>query len=105
MLTKNEKERGMTVRVTDRPHAGRFEASDGERALGYAAYERSGDTVTFTHTVVEPQARGQGVAGELARVALTSARDRGLRVRPQCSYIANYIGDHPAYADLVVDEG
>lgn len=91
----------MAVTVTDRPEAHRFEAIDDGRLLGFAEYALSGDLITFTHTEVDPAAQGKGVAGELARTGLDSARDRGLRVRPQCSYIAGYITKHPAYAALV----
>lgn len=91
----------MAVTVTDRPEAHRFEATDDGRLLGFAAYELSGDLITFTHTEVDPAAQGQGIAGELARTGLDSARDGGLRVQPDCSYIAAYIRKHPVYADLV----
>lgn len=93
----------MAVRVADEPEASRFTARADGRLVGFAAYALSGGTLTFTQTEVEPESQGQGIAGELARAGLDSARDRGLRVRPLCSYIAAYVEKHPDYADLVAD--
>jgi uncharacterized protein len=37
----------------------------------------------------------------LARFALDDARARGLRVRPDCPFVARFIRAHPEYQDLV----
>lgn len=93
-------ERG-EVRVDDVPERSRFEVSvDGAQA-GFAEYAIRSGRMVLPHTVVDGSYRGQGLAGELARVALDSARARDLRVVPECSYIADYITKHPEYADLV----
>jgi predicted GNAT family acetyltransferase len=72
---------------------------DGER--GVAAYQLYGDEIVFTHTVVPPAIEGRGVGSRLIRVALDSARDRGLKVVPQCPFVADFIRKHPGYRDLV----
>ncbi|MBM6578113.1 N-acetyltransferase [Microvirga sp. SRT01] len=72
---------------------------DGERAV--AAYQLYGDEIVFTHTVVPPAIEGRGVGSRLIRVALDSARDRGLKVVPQCPFVADFIRKHPGYRDLV----
>ncbi len=72
---------------------------DGERAI--AAYQLYGDEIVFTHTVVPPAIEGRGVGSRLIRVALDSARDRGLKVVPQCPFVADFIRKHPGYRDLV----
>jgi predicted GNAT family acetyltransferase len=36
----------------------------------------------------------------LARRALDDARGDGVRVDPQCGFVASYIERHPEYADL-----
>ena len=93
----------MAVDLADRPEARRFEATVDGRLVGIAAYGLTPHTITFTHTEVEPESQGQGIAAALARFGLDSARERGLRVRPHCSYIAAYLEKHPAYHDLVAD--
>lgn len=93
------------VVVQDTPDRNRWEArlGDGPDApvAGYAAYRREGDRITFTHTVVEPEHEGGGVGSALARTALDGARSAGLRVVPQCPFVAAWIRRHPDYADLV----
>ncbi len=93
------------VVVQDAPDRNRWEArlGDGPDApvVGYAAYRREGDRITFTHTVVEPEREGEGIGSALARAALDDARSAGLRVVPQCPFVADWIARHPDDADLV----
>ena len=92
------------VSVTDRPDREQFEAEiDGSR-VGLAAYRLEGDTITFTHTEVDDAAEGKGVGSALAKAALDSARERALRVVPECPFIARWIKRHDAYLDLVPEE-
>ncbi|MHA6724084.1 GNAT family N-acetyltransferase [Sphingomonas sp. RS2018] len=72
---------------------------DGETA--FAAYDRSGDTVTFTHTIVPKAIGGRGVASRLIAAALADVRTRGLKVVPQCAFVAAYIDKHPGERDLL----
>jgi uncharacterized protein len=73
--------------------------ADGETAV--AAYQLEGDTIVFTHTRVPPAIEGQGVGSRLIRGALDAARDEGLKVVPQCPFVAAYIDKHPEYRDLL----
>jgi uncharacterized protein len=57
--------------------------------------------ITLVHTEVDRAFRGQGLADRLARYALDDARARGLRVRPDCPFVARFIRAHPEYQDLV----
>lgn len=92
------------VSVTDRPEESRFEAFLDGQLMGKADYRLSGSTITFTHTEVDDAAEGKGVGSAIARTVLDSARDRGLRVVPQCQFIARYISRHQDYRDLVDDD-
>lgn len=71
----------------------------GHRAV--AAYQMEGGTIVFTHTIVPGAIEGKGVGGKLIRAALDSARDRGLKVIAQCSFVAAYIERHPEYRALL----
>ena len=85
--------------VTDNRGESRFELpTDGGPAI--AAYELDGDTITFTHTVVPPEAEGQGVGSKLIAGALADARGRGLKVVPACSFVAAYLKRHPEAAEI-----
>lgn len=68
---------------------------------GYVEYERDGDTLVITHTIVPSAIGGRGIAGELVQAVADHARADGLKVRPQCSYAADWFGKHPQYADLL----
>lgn len=66
-----------------------------------AAYERDGDVITFTHTVVPEEAEGKGMASAIVRNALDFARAEKLKVVPQCAFVSAYIKRHPEFEDLV----
>ncbi|SNS03118.1 hypothetical protein SAMN06893096_101456 [Geodermatophilus pulveris] len=91
----------MDLTVIDVPEAGRYEAREGDRVLGLAAYRRHGERVVFTHTEVDPAAGGRGVGGTLVRGALDDVRARGLRAVPLCPFVRAWLDRHPDYADLV----
>lgn len=74
--------------------------ADVEGGAAELAYERSGDTVTFTHTYVPPPARGEDIGTALVEAGLSFARDHGLTVDPQCPFVAAYMDDHPGTHDL-----
>lgn len=88
--------------VHDNPAKSRYETLvDGY--LGMIEYELAGDTIALTHTEVDPELEGRGVAKALAKFALEDARRRGLRVVPDCPFVAAYIKRHPEYAALVAE--
>ena len=72
---------------------------EGHRAI--AAYQREGGTITFTHTLVPKAIEGRGVASKLIRAALDASRDEGLKVIPQCPFVAAWIERHPEYRALL----
>ena len=85
----------------DNPEAGRFEATLDGALMAEAQYERTGNQITFTHTIVAEAAEGQGVGGKLVKFALDQARTEDLVVIPQCPFVHSYLRRHPEYEDLV----
>src|SRR5690348_16960973 len=92
-----------SIEVVDNPGGKRFEVRVDGVLAGFAAYlvqqgfgDRPG-VVVFTHTEVEPDYQGQGVAQALAASALDQVRASGRRVQPRCPFIASYIRRHPEY--------
>ena len=83
--------------------AGQFEVTiDGVHA-GLAQYWLSGAVANFDHTEVPPAFGGQGVAERLVQHAMDEIRAVGeWKVRPACSYVVRWFGQHPEYADLLV---
>ncbi|UYY57353.1 GNAT family N-acetyltransferase [Sphingomonas sp. S2-65] len=85
--------------VIDNKEEQRFELEvDGHTA--FAAYDKDGDIVVFTHTVAPTELRGQGVGSRLVEGALSQVRAAGGRVRPLCTFVAGYIAQHPQWGDL-----
>ena len=93
----------METTVQDAPEAARYEIRDGDKVLGFVAYQRRGDTVVFTHTEVDPDAGESGLGSTLVRAALDDVRAQGGSVVPQCSFVHGWIDRHQEYADLVAD--
>ena len=92
------------VTVVDNRERNRFEARLEGKLAGVLTYSIENGVSTMPHTVVEPEFGGRGVGGKLAKAALDDARERGLKVDPQCPFIAGYIERNPEYADLVAPE-
>lgn len=86
--------------VANNPDRSRFEADvDGGTAVLH--YRLDGDVIAFTHTEVPESAQDQGVGSALVRTALDYAEAHGLRVRPQCPFVAAFIREHGEYQHLV----
>jgi hypothetical protein len=66
---------------------------DGLRAV--LDYTLAAGVMTITHTEVPPAIEGRGIAAQLTRKALDTAREHGWRVVPACSYAAAYLAKHP----------
>lgn len=56
----------------------------------------------MTHTEVPRALRESGIGTRLVLGTLADIRARGLKVRPQCSFVRHVIARHPEVADLVV---
>ena len=70
---------------------------------GHTAYEEYAlipQGVAFAHTIVPPELGGRGIASRLVQHALAWARELGLKVRPDCSFVRAYMDKHPEYADM-----
>jgi predicted GNAT family acetyltransferase len=85
--------------VRDNPAKSRFELEIGG-SLALAEYRLDGDVVTFTHTETPLALRGRGAATKLIHGALLAVRERGLKARASCSFVAAYLQRHKEFADL-----
>lgn len=75
------------------------DGTGGDTAI--AAYRIEGGTIVFTHTAVPEALEGHGFGSKLIAGALDDARTQGLRVVPQCEFVAAFIERHPEYQMLV----
>jgi predicted GNAT family acetyltransferase len=72
----------------------------GERSL--LQYLLKDGVMRIVHTEVPPDLAGHGIAADLVRTALDTARSNGWRVITACSYAKAFLEKHPEYADLLV---
>ena len=86
--------------VRDNPEKSRYELLEDGKLLGVADYRPMGDRLAFPHTEIVPARRKQGLGAELVRGALDYVRLKVAKVVPYCWFVAEFIDDHPEYADL-----
>lgn len=92
----------MDAVVSHDPENSRYVLTRDGDLLGRAEYLIDGDTITFTHTEVDPDRRERGLASRLVQFALDDVRTASARrVVAQCPYVRKWIGEHPEYQDLL----
>ena len=79
----------------------RFEWTE-DGMLSVLDYQLQNGVMAITHTGVPEAVGGRGIAADLAKAALDTAREQGWQVRPLCSYVDAYIRRHQQYQDLLV---
>ena len=82
------------MRISDT--GSRWEVEVDGRVVDIADYELQGSQIDFTHTAVDPECQGRGVAGALVEKAVGDARRRALEVVPQCPFVRTWVHWHPA---------
>ena len=90
----------MDIRVEDVPERSRYELTVDGKPGGLVTYRLRPGVMVLVHTEVDDAYEGHGLGGRLARAVLDDARARGLRVRIVCPFIAEFVEQHPEYADL-----
>jgi predicted GNAT family acetyltransferase len=78
----------------------RYEIRVDDEVAGFISYRTAEGGLVMVHAEVDPEWEGHGVGTTLAAGALGDVRARGLRVRPDCPFVAEFIDKHPEYADL-----
>lgn len=86
--------------VRDNKAGSRFEL-DVEGTIAFANYRKVQDRVIITHTETPPALRGRGIASRLVKGALDLIRQDGLKVVAGCSFVVDYLDQHPEYTDLM----
>ncbi|MEL6656806.1 MAG: GNAT family N-acetyltransferase [Bacteroidota bacterium] len=89
-IEDNQEEKQFEIRV------------DGE--LAFAQYIPRNGYIVYPHTVVPKAIGGQGIGDALATYAMNYARERDLKVKPYCPFIARFMKDNfEQYGDLLAE--
>jgi predicted GNAT family acetyltransferase len=87
--------------TTVNAEADRFTIGVEGQTVGFAEFNDRGGQRVFTHTEVDKDFEGRGLATILVGEALEQTRGAGLRIVPECKLVANYVEKHDEYADIV----
>jgi predicted GNAT family acetyltransferase len=90
--------------VADAPERERFEISLDDAVVGFTTYHRGPRAISLIHTEIDAAHEGMGLASQLIRAALDTARDEELSVLPFCPFVRGFIEAHKEYLDLVPAE-
>jgi uncharacterized protein len=90
----------MKLHIVNNKLKHRFETEVGSKTafLNYILREK---VITFTHTEVPSSLNGRGIGTALVKAGLSNAIEQGLRVVPQCPFVADFISTHPQYQSIV----
>ena len=90
---------GAPTTVTAGP--GRYTITVEGKEVGHAEFTDRDTQRVFTHTEVDKNYEGRGLASILVAEALRETRDAGLRIVPRCPMVVNYVEKHDEYQDIV----
>ena len=60
----------------------------------------SADVIIADHTFVSEELRGQGIAKKILDELVDFARNEGIKIIPECSYVKKVFENDPAYGDI-----
>lgn len=89
------------TQTTVTQEADRFTISAEGRPAGFTEFADRGSQRVFTHTEVDDEFEGRGLATIVVGEALKTTQDAGLRIVPVCKLVAAYIDKHPEFNDIV----
>lgn len=92
-----------SIRMVHNAGERRYELYVGSDLASIAEYSPAGETLVFDHTETNRRFRGRGLAARIVAFALDDVRARALSVVPVCWFVADFIDEHPEYADLRAD--
>lgn len=92
------------VNVTNDPKRQQFQVNmEGE--VAYLEYRWSDGVLVLMHTEVPDKLAGRGVGSALAAFAFGYAREKEVRVKVYCPFVAAWLKKHPDWQDIVVTDG
>jgi hypothetical protein len=89
----------MSGKVKRRPHE--FVIRLGPGKYAYLEYRVKQDALHIDSTFTPEEYRGRGLARKLTEAAIEYARQKSLKIVPNCGYAKYYFEEHPKYRELL----
>lgn len=80
---------------------GRYSLWQGATYIGFLGYTVQDGVATLQHTIINEEYGRHGYARALVTLVLDEMRGRGLRIVPECTYVAGFLRRYPEYNDLL----
>ncbi|NCC08789.1 MAG: N-acetyltransferase [Clostridia bacterium] len=71
-----------------------FAVDENGGLLAEVTFPVTDGVANINHTFVDPSLRGQGIAGQLMKLAAEQIKTNGLRALPTCSYAIKWFAEH-----------
>ncbi|MDO5725642.1 MAG: GNAT family N-acetyltransferase [Tissierellia bacterium] len=78
-----------------------FVAKIDDKVIGEIDYVKEGDVLRANHTYVDPDHRGEGLAGKLFDSLIDFARKENYKIEPVCSYVVKRFEQSDEFDDLL----
>lgn len=76
---------------------------DNEKNVAYVTLRWESETVVCLDKVfVDPELRGQGIAAQIMEYTATHFSQKGITMKPVCSYAHIWLKRHPQFDDSVI---
>ncbi len=91
----------MQIKHQNTKHGGVFYIERDQARIAEITYQqRDAQTMIADHTWVDPLLRGEGLARQLLDALVSFAREKHLKIIPQCSYVDVIFRRDPSLADV-----
>lgn len=95
----------MEIQHNNQSEKGSFKALENNKEIGTLNYRWKGDNIiSVDHTEVIPEFEGKGIAKELLMEAVEFARQKSLKIQPNCSYAKRVFEKSSEIQDVLYEE-
>lgn len=92
----------MDIQLFDDGHRGVFFIEADEKKVGKLIFEwKDESTIIIKHTEVSDVLKGKGAGKQLVRKAVDFARERNLKIIPECPFAQKIFDIDPSFADVL----
>lgn len=92
----------MEIQIKDQDAKGFAMARKDNQRAGIMTYTKpASDYLIIDHTIVEPEFEGQGIAKKLLYKVVEMAREKNLKIEPECSFAVAMFKKLPEIQDVL----